>query len=307
MLKAGFNWCSEPQWFSKAYQSIVRMCNLARNVNYKDFTKPQKETLLAACPVVYAAQFISAGFPRDLKKPTPIEQRNDGMKEFLGFLPAMGDGGRLRVRVPGVQVPPNRNLQLRGNEGVACNGLYHGGIQVHWQNRVQSLPALGKEDVPLEIMVDGDWHPAVVTVGKDDAFAEYIVDRIYGDKGKIDPRDLTEVFDLAVDLGQDLIGRREERRLAHMFSLVSDKLGGWALEDSEQGNRQVIYQAAVLSRLHAWLGKEDEFPNGWPLGDNRCYQAVCHILSQIWEMPARRAMLTKDMITTEWFITWFRC
>ena len=122
------------------------------------------------------------------------------MAEFLGFLPSLGDGGRLRVRVPGVQVFPDRNLQLQRNEGVACRGFDHLGIWVNWQNKVQSLPALGNEDVPLEVMVDGDWHSAVVTVGNDDAFAEYIVDRIYGDKGKIDPGKLTEVFELAVDL-----------------------------------------------------------------------------------------------------------
>ena len=92
-----------------------------------------------------------------------------------------------------------------------------------------------------------------------------------------------------------------------MFSLISDKLGDWAMEDSEQCNRQVIYQAAVVSRLHAWLGKEEDFPNGWPLCDSSYYQVVCDILSQIWEMPARRAMITKDMIPIEWFITWFRC
>jgi hypothetical protein len=307
MLKAGFNWCSEPQWFSKAYQSIVRMCNLARNVNFKDITKTEKENLLAACPVLYAARFIAEGFPCDLRPPKPIDQRNDGMAKFLAFLPAMGDGGRLRVRVPGVQVPPNRNLQLRGNEGVACHGFYHGGIQVHWQNKVQPLPAIGNEHVPLGVMVDGDWHSAVVTVGKDDAFAEYIVDRICGDKGKIDPCDLTDVFQSALDLGHELIGPREDRRLAHMLSLISDKLGGWAQEDSEQCNRQVIYQAAVVSRLHAWLGKEEDFPDSWPLRDNSCYQGVCHILSQIWEIPARRAMLMRDLIQTEWFITWFRC
>lgn len=78
-----------------------------------------------------------------------------------------------------------------------------------------------------------------------------------------------------------------------------------ALEDEGQENRAVMYQVAVISRLHA-LYPEGTHPQGWPLLQLADYDLVSSIAAKLWTHPSTRLSLMKDIAPIEWLLTWFK-
>jgi hypothetical protein len=310
MLKCGFNWCAEPGWLATAYDKILEMCNRGRQNGRDDLNQREQRALLSICPVIYAQKVIERGFPWDLDPPVRIDDRPDQMQDYFAFLPNMGAGNRLRLRVLDAPVPPNPNEPFRN--GVECVGFSHLGVTVALHGQEQQHYSISKD---FQVRIGRNWYYFTVTVNDRDRFADYMADSIVEDDvGSIAPADLNDVFDQALRSASCILGEFSEGRLALMFHLVSKKLDDIRREENPQRNRLVIYQAAVLSRLHARLGydaglepEEYPWPTDWPLLNRDVYQKVCHVISQAWEAPSRRKMLMKDLIPVEWFIARFHC
>ena len=108
-------------------------------------------------------------------------------------------------------------------------------------------------------------------------------------------------------LSGEVIGTAADRSLGHLFAICAEGFKELAAEDETQVNRLIIYQLAVINRLHAWLGWNDAnaYPAGWHLSNPLDYDFVCAVASQVWQSPACRKALSKDMVPIEWMLAWF--
>jgi hypothetical protein len=90
----------------------------------------------------------------------------------------------------------------------------------------------------------------------------------------------------------EVLGRGNEGSLAHLFS----RLIGWMEIAECSKERRMIFQAAILCRIHAWMGSD--------FGDKRSKEILSVFVSQAWQDPTARQILTNDILTVDWMLAW---
>jgi hypothetical protein len=88
------------------------------------------------------------------------------------------------------------------------------------------------------------------------------------------------------------LGRGEKGSLAHLFR----HLIGWIKIAGYSKERRMIFQAAVLCRIHAWLGSD--------FGDERSKEILSVFVSHAWQDSSARQILTNDILTVDWMLAW---
>lgn len=89
-----------------------------------------------------------------------------------------------------------------------------------------------------------------------------------------------------------VLGRGEKGNLAHLFR----HLIGWMKIAGYSKERRMIFQAAILCRIHAWMGSD--------FGDERSKEILSVFVSQAWQDPTARQILTNDILTVDWMLAW---
>ncbi len=147
---------------------------------------------------------------------------------------------------------------------------------------------------------------------KKQAFLNFMLDgEGTGEAAAVTPEQqgaLDGVFDRALTCAVGVLGQMDDRGLQLMFRLVASSFAEW----TEQPARVAIFQAAVLSRVHAWLGWRGKagnmvpaYPCNWPLSEAGNYELVCQVVSAAWHDDHLRGILVKDLIPIEWMLAWF--
>jgi hypothetical protein len=101
-------------------------------------------------------------------------------------------------------------------------------------------------------------------------------------------------------------GNPVNRNLGCLLKVCGDHFNEMAADEDGQECRAVIYQIAVISRLHAWRRQAPAQTAGWPLDDPLDYDAVCSMVSRVWAQASFRQSLIKDIVPVEWLLTWFK-
>jgi hypothetical protein len=103
---------------------------------------------------------------------------------------------------------------------------------------------------------------------------------------------LNSIYYNQIKEAQAVLGRGTEGNLSHLFR----HLVGWMKIAECSTERRMIFQSAVLCRIHAWLGSN--------FGDERSKEILSVFVSQAWQDPAVRQILKNDILTVDWMLAW---
>lgn len=295
MLRAGFNWCSETEWFPWAHGKILSMLNQDRQRPRRQLTDKEFKALKEICPAILAQLAIEAGFPNEKcdqdKFPCP------GLNMALLNPPQ----NTLSLRCSSSTIPIfSRGICLRGvgTHGIkleSFNQIRKVDFQYHGHNNIEAT--------------DGR-HPFEVTVENDIRFIEFMTDEMQENSvpllNSAQQGKLSQVYSVALNSASAVLGSRDDHGLCYMFTLMEKGFKELSEQDQSQVNRLAIFQVAVLSRLHAWLGWDGTvYPQDWPLSTPESYNRVCAVVREAWARPACKNALIKDLIPVEWMLAWF--
>ena len=297
MLRAGFNWCAEPNWLGWAYDQIPNA------MGWKKIGKKCKqqlwESLRAMCPPMLVQKSIEQGYPvcdlPDFGYIQPLLSPPSGMWCLLPI------DTNLHYPTTGFPLSRPHNTPCFKKDGIALtNGARREAIFSYHNNNDINL---GNASVTFRL---------VLSTNRETEFVEFMLDgRNLQDNGLISETErelLHQMFLSALNAAVDVVGRREDRGLYLMFDLAAQGFREW----DDRSTRLVVFESAVLCRLHAWLGwqasPEDaapQYPTEWPLNDPAKYDLVCRIVRNAWHDTATRDVLIKDLIPVEWMLAWF--
>jgi len=294
MLRAGFNWCAEPNWLIWAYDQIPDAMGWHHLTNQR--RNQMDDALSKLCPPlpaqkeIEANQFPSLGISREILSPQ----------------------GAFGVRCP-------------DGQGIYRNGIGIRDIQIGIGNVCCRLCNDGNARREIAITYHDDnvivrtpfGHGPVKFVGylpdgRDNDFLHFMLDGEYvGEESILQDNDrdqLKEVFDRAIVSADNVIGKPVDRGLGFMFTLASNGFADW----EDKPIRADIFRAAVICRLHAWLGwrglpggPPPQYPQDWPLSEPANYDLVCRVIRDAWMNDTLRKLLVKDLIPVEWMLAWF--
>lgn len=294
MLRAGFNWCAEPNWFNWAYHKIPEAMEWKKMT--VDRKKKLKQALGEICLPILAQKDIEVG---------AIHADENGF-----------DHGLLTTaKILGLRCPDLDSSSI-WNQGQAIDGFKQqeksliGKIRVDRHDRPVSFCYHG------ENRIDSPFSKQERFIGalpNDQRFSDFMLDgKDLGDQFILEKEKsdrLADIFKKGLKLAASVLGTQEDRGLGYMFMLAANGFQEWG-----QSARVDIFQAAVLCRLHAWLGwranpgdRAPEYPDSWPLSDSANYDLVCDVVRSAWHDDDLRKMLIKDLIPIEWMIAWFHC
>ena len=216
----------------------------------------------------------------------------------------------------GVTIATPRSMVPSFITGFPYRGIY--GTPEQGRSLVErpvSWPADHRQSIELRD-THGMYFPIILRVTDRGRASSYLADKIGGTGSSLFFDGVTkdrmkDVFLRALSCSGSLLGSienpgREETQLAILFKACSDRFENMAEEESGQEGRSVIYQAAVISRLHAWITRKNPTLVSWPLSDPSAYDFLSKVMETIWSSPDHRKALEKDIAPIEWLITWFK-
>jgi hypothetical protein len=295
LLECGFNWFAEPDWIDNL---PTRIKELLQGCGQK-FTSTKKKILKEVCPLVGSFDLIHQGLYREIP-------RIDGE---LFLLPRTQPEIGVTIAAPGSTVPSFiAGFPYRGIYGNPEQGRLLVQRSVSWPTDHRK---------PIELMdTHGMYFPIILRVTDRNRASSYLSDKIGGPDSSLFFDGVTkdrmrDIFQSALSCSGSLLGSienpgQEETQLAVLFLACSDRFEIMAEEESGQESRATIYQAAVMSRLHAWVTEGNLAPVGWPLNDPASYDLLARVMATIWSSPDHRKALEKDIAPIEWLITWFK-
>ncbi|MEI6389836.1 MAG: hypothetical protein WCT12_01915 [Verrucomicrobiota bacterium] len=304
-LRNGFNWCAEPGSLGEAYRQI-------RETIQGNWTEARRQRLVETCPAIAAQILIEHGFPlvqaqqgnRITASTGKIfrtwEWRDPALHGLLATINPQQGGQLLRLRTHHFWAN-GVGIRSVSSDGILLVGMHNQHIQVvfNYQGRQEML--YQHNVLAFEVGVNNEQHYL-------HAFADRIQEHdhhmLAAAAGQETMRNL---FGECLISAQAMVGidADEEYGLARMFSLASARFVEMAQMDESQANRALLFQAAVLSRLHARLGLAQAYPHDWPLSQPQNYQQVCGVIREAWFCEDCRQALMDDLIPVEWMITWF--
>lgn len=105
---------------------------------------------------------------------------------------------------------------------------------------------------------------------------------------------IVDLFTSLTEAARPSIGTSSYGNLADLFQRICQ----WMEADHLSPERILIFQVAVLSRLHSWLGAN--------FGDVRSRDILRTFNAAAWANPNARPIFTRDLITVDWAMAWFR-
>jgi hypothetical protein len=105
---------------------------------------------------------------------------------------------------------------------------------------------------------------------------------------------IVDLFTSLIEAARPSIGTSNYGNLADLFQRICQ----WMEADHLSPERILIFQVAVLSRLHSWLGAN--------FGDVRSRDILLTFNAAAWANPNARPIFTRDLITVDWAMAWFR-
>jgi hypothetical protein len=300
LLECGFNWLAHPLWSESLTE---KMRNRLGYLNRR-FTPTIKRVLKEVVPLIESFESIQEGNCEGIKRIAG---------EFLKPPVNQGEIG-LSVACPSSEDPGFRNgIPYRGvgRQGINLSGFQNRPRQVYWPDNyrqaVKIMDTRGR-DHPIILKVTDSWKAAAFMEDEreDRIVAASNLQEPIGHKIRI-----RKLFHRALRSAAPLIGNPRNRepgktQLGLLFRACNIHFMKAAREEGGHGFRSVIYQVAVMSRLHAWLTDSRSSPPGWPLNDPASYDLVSRVVATIWKSSEHRKALEKDVAPIEWLITWFK-
>ena len=303
LLECGFNWLAEPQWIESLPKTLKSL--LQNNLpNRRVLTKALKKCLNSSVSLIESFESIQGGKCEGIKRIAP---------EFLNPPVNQGEIG-LSVACPASEDPSFRN-------GIAYRGVVRNGINLTgFQNRPRKVFWPDNYRHAVEIMdTRGQVHPIIFIVTDASRAAAFMEDE--REDQIVAASNLQEsgyniiririlfhrvLRSAALLTGNPRISQDGETQLGLLFRACNVHFMRVSREKGNHGFRSVIHQAAVMSRLHAWITEGNPAPDGWPLNDPASYDLVSRVMATIWSSPEHRKALEKDIAPIEWLITWFK-
>jgi len=295
MLSLGVNWMAEARWLTSARAWIMEYYQEAG----QHWTDRRNKRLRRSLPLISAMAVIAEGFPTEANHATPPPLFDQELLQPRGLL----------------LVSPGAHDEHLAN-GVGFHGFVydreHRIMRIHVCGGAAFTTAFQYHDQMTIHDAHGNPRRFRLQVNEDAIARAFFVDNMPGaiEALALQPADhhrLEEIFARTLTLSAGAIGSAEDRSLGHLFAICAEGFRELAAEDETQVNRLTIYQLAIINRLHAWLGWNGAtaYPAGWPLSNPLDYDFICAIASQVWQSPACRKALSKDMVPIEWMLAWF--
>ena len=134
-------------------------------------------------------------------------------------------------------------------------------------------------------------------------YSEDSPDSIVGEKKR---NDLNNIFNNCIINSENIIGIIEDKGLACIFSSIANEWNMLADDNPAESNFVLIFEAAVLCRLHSWYGwNGNNYPANWPINDDINYDLICFIIKEAWHNKKCKKILIHYLILTEWLLSWF--
>jgi len=294
LLQCGFNWLAEPGWIESLHESAIKFLPPG-----KRFTLRMKNLIKQACPLLEAFELTHKGACSGIPN---IEE------SFFVHPHNQAEIG-LMVASPNSAVPAYKT-------GFFFRGVVPGGMKLDRLNaapRRIDFPCDYRK--PVELMdTRGDYCPIILKVTDSLKAARYFEDRIAGDRLlPLNEGFKNRIKDLFIDSlksAAPLLGNFDNpmpnvTQLGVLLKACNDHFEKISEETIGQESRAMIFQAAVLCRLHAWIANSNHAAN-WTLNSPTTYDCICSLVASIWKCPAHREALIKDIAPIEWLTTWFK-
>lgn len=265
------NWLANPAWAGPSL--INRFQDAARRVRRNPVTLA---SLKKSCPVAHGLNCISEG-----TKPTeawlPIES--------LRFAYRGGDHGchkllRLTKTQFNVADLPAQHRRIKFNYGPVSLSYSE---SPRWRGEWEWRDL--KWDFPINQDENRDtppaWWPGI------EVLRDY-----ENEKWSSATDDVSALFETQIAGSVDFIRTFEQGRLTFVFIMLRE----WMKSDRFSPARIILFEAAVLCRLHAWQGAEIECP--------RSLDILTNLVSEAWTNAVSRDILTRDILTVDWAIAW---
>jgi|GEM_PF-6281789 len=295
MLKVGFNWCAEPNWLLLSLEKIKKQQRMTRN---------RRRQLKNICPLIPFQQLIENSYPgRDLH----IESVN----QFLSNLERHYNC--FHICCPDSYTPTFQN-------GVCLKNITHNGFiltgygqqprnvtfNYHGTNTIDT-PTLLNCRFKIKINDDNVFYHFIETLKnqleQSIGYSENLPEPIVGAKKR---NDLYNIFNNCIINSINIIGKIEDKGLACIFSSIANEWNMLADDNPAESNFVLIFEAAVLCRLHSWYGwNGNNYPANWPLNEDINYDLICFIIKEAWHNEKCKRILIYYLTLTEWLLSWF--
>jgi hypothetical protein len=298
LFECGLNWLAEPSWVEHSLSWVETLPQFVRTLllpRRKRLSAAMKRTLQDACPLTVAFDHIHGGACENIRLINPALLRQRTNQPQIG----------LCIACPVSEVEAFR-------AGFPFRGLSAAGMSLGESRRVD-WPA--SYSMPVRIMdTHGAYNSIILKVADAAMAANFLADLNVSRGGLLLEEPMKErlrrLFYESINSSQTLIGSVSERNLHEtelsiLFVELCNACENADSEDLVQGSRAVIYQIAVVTRLHAWLGIQ-HIARQTPLSDSTAYDFVSQLLASVWSSVSLRKTLEKDIALVEWLITWFK-
>jgi hypothetical protein len=289
MIKVGSNPFAVPKWLGNSLE-LIKDCmgwKTYKTVGHWDIVKKQ---LKRVCPPMLVQRAIEAGFPQCDETDYPsfglierLYRDTSGLFQIeVGFPLPLPDGRNFIVKRHGdIGFPDgNHNINMRLLEFV------YGETKTVQIRKTDEPFRIGLKDKREKCFLDKYSH------GESYDFHEINIPEDTFQK-------LSALFDQSLSQFEPDDGLRSTR---YMFTLLAQHYD----VDGSVSMRSLIYRVAVLSRLHAWLGrKSDGYPQNWCLADSSNYSLLSGGLRIVWNDETARKLFFKEVIHVDWMLAWF--
>lgn len=294
LLECGFNWLAEFGWIESLHERARKLLPQGNR-----FTLRMKNLIKQACPLLETFELTHAG------KCSDIPNIDQSFFTHPHNQPEIG----LMVASPNSAVPAFKN-------GFFFRGVVPAGMKLDRLNaapRLIDFPCDYRKPVELKD-TRGDYCPIILKVTDSFKAVSYFEDRISGDR--LLPFDqefknrIKDIFTDSLKFAAPLLGdfanpEANVTQLGLLFKACNDHFEKMSEETIGQQSRAIIFQAAVLCRLHAWIANSNHAAN-WTLNSPTTYDCICSLVASLWKCPTNRDAFIKDIAPIEWLITWFK-
>ena len=260
------NWLADPVWAGSSLMQCIQDASLRVRLN-----PVVLKSLSKSCSVVFGLNCICDG-----KKPAevwlPIEA--------LRFARRGGGHGCHRlIRLTKTQFnladapAPNRKIKFKYGNLVQTYFEEPRG----WNDLQWDFPTNQKEDRN----VPPAWWPG----------SEVLMN--YEKQAWMSAKEvMKDLFDEILGSASQIAGTVDDGRLAFVFKMLHE----WMAYEGLSPARIILFEAAVLCRIQAWLGAN--------FGSDRSRDILQNLVSEAWSDDVARDILTRDILTVDWAIAW---
>lgn len=291
LFRSGFNWLAEPGWLPKTYELL----RLKAKQGGESWTKRRRQWILDDCPLMMDIVAIQGGYPYAKVSNVEVSYLDHGLTSIgnpevfeVSFVGSSVAGYAAGAGLAGID---KNGLHLQGGFGTRKLSFDYAGHVVAHDPRLDMCR--------LKLLVNDDSQAIHYLCEEMDALSEALV-------SEDDLERLNQMFTSCVESNPAvaIIGNEADRSLGYLFRICDQAFNEMAEENLDQRNRSVIFKAAVLTRLHAWVSRA-QVPVDWPLSDPIEYDFLCALCGKIWGEDDAWEAFCSDFAGIEWLLAWF--